>query len=116
MKTIILIVTALLLSLPAWGAIWPFGDKKEVVKESEKSFVCYRYFDVGKGVKFVFRGGCEELKHVGIIDVRENKIIILDDSLDEEFRSDFTSTKARIDFTEKMWKGLTPVKYGKITN
>lgn len=113
MKTIILIITAIFLSFTA-SAFLGFGEKKEEIKEPEKLSICYHSIDISKGVFFIFQGGCEEFKHVGIIDVRKNKIIVLDDSLEKEFDSNFTTSKARIEFTEKKWKGLTPVKYGDI--
>ena len=109
MKTLILIVIALFLSPTAWADWW----SKEV-KEPERPSVCYHYFDVGKGVSFVFKGGCEELEHVGIVDIRKNKVIVINGALEKEFSSEFSTPKARIDFTEKRWKGLTPVKYSDI--
>jgi len=114
MKTLILIVGIFIFPLTA-SALWGYGEKEEVkIKEPEKPSICHYSIDIGKGVLFIFQGGCEEFKHVGIIDVRKNKIIILDDSLEKEFDSNFTTPNARADFTEKKWKGLTPVKYGDI--
>lgn len=115
MKALIFIMVTIFLSFPA-SALWGIGDAKKEDKEPKKPSLCNYSIDIGKGVFFVFEGGCDGFIHKGIIDVRKNKIIVLDDSLEKEFDSNFATPKARIEFTEKKWKGLTPVQYGNIKN
>lgn len=116
MKTIILIVVALFLSFPANSAWFGLVDDEPEVKEPEKPALCYYSFDIGKGVFFVFEGGCDGITHRGIIDVRKNKVLVLNDSLEKDYDSNFTTPKARIEFTNKKWKDITPVKYSTISD
>lgn len=115
MKTLILIMTILFLSFSA-NAKWLglVDDDKPEEKEPEKPSLCNYSIDIGKGVFFVFEGGCVGFIHKGIIDIRKNKIIVLDKSLEKDYDSNFTTPEARIEFTKKKWKGLTPVRYGNI--
>jgi len=92
----------------------PVMVEKDLPEPPKKPEYCNYSIDVGKGNFFVFKGGCEGFKHIGVIDTKKNKVIVLNRDLEKEYDSNFDDSGARNRFIEKTWGDLIGVEFGKV--
>lgn len=79
MKTILIFIMLFIFPISLFAFQNPFGKPKECpVKEK----VCFHAIKVSENVVIVFKGGCDEIEHVGIIYNKNRRILQLDDDLD----------------------------------
>jgi len=123
MRQILLTLTIFMLSSSvfAWKMPWTGKKKTEPIQIQEKQpevpkkqEYCNYSIDVGNGNAFVFKGGCEGFKHIGIIDTKHNKVIVLNRDLEQEYDSNFKDVQARERFIGKAWGDLISVEFGKV--
>ncbi len=83
MMKYLLVLISLIAFSPTLSALGiPFVD---ICKESPppvREKVCYHTIKVSPNVVIVFKGGCDEIEHVGIIFNKNRRILQLDDDLD----------------------------------
>ena len=80
MKTILIFLVFLILPISVFALQNPFGKAKKCPVVEDR--VCYHAIKVSENVVIVFKGGCDELEHVGIIFNRNRRILQLDNDLD----------------------------------
>ncbi len=76
MKTILMFLVFLILPISVFALQNPFGKPKEC-PDTDK--VCFHSIKVSDKVTIVFKGGCNQLEHVGIVFSKNRRILLLDD-------------------------------------